>query len=105
MGTSGRAMNRPPAAPDVGTSISKGRRPMFADELESLDRKINLGMQLRHRRMIAYDQFCDRSEPMIPMGHTGPPARARAVSSEENVDAHRCGKCGQYFSSNGGFQK
>jgi hypothetical protein len=49
---------------------------VFWDELERIDRNLNSGSVLCQRRLRAYYEFRDRSEPVEKVAHTSGPRRA-----------------------------
>ena len=49
---------------------------MFWDELERIDRNLNSGSILCQRKLRAYYEFRDRSEPVEKVAHTRGPCRA-----------------------------
>lgn len=48
---------------------------MFWDEMERIDQKLNSGVRLARRRIRAYYEFRDRSEPVERVGHIRGPGR------------------------------
>ena len=70
---------------------------MFMDELEHLDKLLNTTAILRTRRLSAYYEFRDQSEPEEQIVHTGPPSRERRAAgwpAEKDI----CSACGETFS-------
>src|ERR1017187_4780297 len=77
--TDGKARSRRRGVPAAGTSTSRSRRlPVFWDELERIDRNLNSGSILCQRKLRAYYEFRDRSEPVEKVAHTRGPCRAEA---------------------------
>src|ERR1017187_1023525 len=75
--TDGKARSLRRGVPVAGTSTSRSRRlPVFWDELEPIDRNLNSGSVLCQRRLRAYYEFRDRSEPVEKVAHTSGPRRA-----------------------------